>query len=167
MRLSQTLCVFAAVLSTLSIGSELPQSLIACTKLQSDSKRLACFDREVAALVQGHPQPPHEMGEHPVSAPDTTPIETQARFGDDGRIRSETKPPIPKSLTAQVREVIPLPAGLYRLTLDNEQVWSTTQADPALAFKVDDAVTISRLLLGGYEISLKGHTTTVSAVRTK
>ncbi len=167
MRLSQTLCVFAAVLPTLGIGSELPQSLIACTRLQSDTERLACFDREVAALVEVHPQAPHEIGEHPVGAPDAAPIETQARFGDDGRLRSETKPTIPKSLSAQVREVIPLPAGLYRLTLDNGQVWSTTQADSALAFNVGDAVTISRLLLGGYEIALKGHTTNVSAVRIK
>jgi hypothetical protein len=167
MRLSQPLCVFAAILPTLSIGSELPQSLIACTKLQSDSKRLACFDREIGSLVEGHPQPPHEIGEHPASAPDAAPIETQARFGDDGRLRSETKPTVPKSLTATVREIMPLPAGLYRLTLDNGQVWSTTQADSALAFKVDDAVTISRLLLGGYEISLKAHTTSVSIVRIK
>jgi hypothetical protein len=167
MRLSQTLCVFAALLPTLGSGAELPQSLIACTELQSDTKRLACFDREFAALGHGRPQPPHETGEHPASAPDAASIPTQTRFGDDGQLRSETKPSVPKSLTATVREVMALPAGLYRLTLDTGDVWRTTQADSALEFKVDDAVTISRLLLGGYEISLKGHTTSVSIVRIK
>jgi hypothetical protein len=53
------------------------------------------------------------------------------------------------------------------LALDNGQVWSTTQADSSLAFKANDMVTISRLLLGGYEISLAGHNTSVSATRMK
>jgi hypothetical protein len=75
------------------------------------------------------------------------------------------KPTVPKNLSAQVREVAILPAGLYRLTLDNGQVWDTTQADSALAFKANDAVTISRRVLGGYEISLAGHNNSVSATR--
>lgn len=157
----------AALLPTPGIGSELPLSLVACTELQPDSKRLACFDREIAALLELQHRPPHANGEHPVGAPEAAPPATEASFGDDGRLRSGTKPALPKSLTAEVREVMPLPNGLYRLTLDNGQVWSTTQADSALAFTVDDAVTISRLLLGGYEISMKGHTTSVSAVRIK
>jgi hypothetical protein len=75
------------------------------------------------------------------------------------------KPTVPKNLSAQVREVTILATGLYRLTLDNGQVWDTTQADSALAFKANDAVTISRRVLGGYEISLAGHNTSVSATR--
>jgi hypothetical protein len=77
------------------------------------------------------------------------------------------KPALPKNMSAQVREVTILPAGLYRLTLDNGQVWDTTQADSALAFKANDAVTISRRVLGGYEISLAGHNNSVSATRKK
>jgi len=77
------------------------------------------------------------------------------------------KPTLLKNLPAQVREVTILPAGLYRLTLDNGQVWDTTQADSALAFKANDAVTISRRVLGGYEISLAGHNNSVSATRKK
>jgi hypothetical protein len=72
-----------------------------------------------------------------------------------------------KPQSAQVREVMLLPAGLYRLTLDNGQVWDTTEADSALAFKANDAVTISRRVLGGYEIFLAGHNTSVSAARKK
>jgi hypothetical protein len=77
------------------------------------------------------------------------------------------QPHPPKNLSAQVREVMLLPAGLYRLTLDNGQVWDTTEADSALAFKANDAVTISRRVLGGYEIFLAGHNTSVSATRKK
>jgi hypothetical protein len=93
--------------------------------------------------------------------------EAAAKFGDDGRLHPHPKADLPKNLTAQVQHVAPLPTGLYRLTLDNGQVWSTTQADSSLAFKANDMVTISRLLLGGYEISLAGHNTSVSATRMK
>jgi tRNA-dihydrouridine synthase len=78
-----------------------------------------------------------------------------------------TTPGAAKPQSAQVREVMLLPAGLYRLTLDNGQVWDTTEADSALAFKANDAVTISRRVLGGYEIFLAGHNTSVSAARKK
>jgi hypothetical protein len=63
--------------------------------------------------------------------------------------------------------VTPLPDGLYRLALDNGQVWRTSQADSSLAFKANDMVTISRLMLGGYEISLAGHNASVNATRIK
>jgi hypothetical protein len=72
---------------------------------------------------------------------------------------------LPKELSAQVREVAALPAGLYRLTLDNGQVWDTTQAASALTFKANDAVTITRGSLGSHQISLAGHSTGVSAIR--
>jgi hypothetical protein len=103
----------------------------------------------------------------PQSAPPSDAVRTdsQGKFGDDGRFHTESKPALPKNLSARVREVTILPAGLYRLTLDNGQVWDTTQADSALAFKANDAVTISRRVLGGYEISLAGHNNSVSATR--
>ena len=72
---------------------------------------------------------------------------------------------LPKTLTAQVQQVTSLPYGLYQLTLDNGQVWRTTQADTALAFKANDKVTISRGVLGSYYISLAGHATSVSVKR--
>jgi hypothetical protein len=92
-------------------------------------------------------------------------MDAQAKFGDDGRLHTEAKPQLPKHLTAQVRRVVPLAAGLYRLNLDNGQVWETTEADSAMAFKVNDAVTISRGLFNSYRISLAGQMTNVSATR--
>ena len=88
-----------------------------------------------------------------------------AKFGDDGRLHTEAKTPLPKILSAQVREVTLLPAGLYRLALDNGQVWDTTQAASALAFKANDSVTISRGLLGSHQISLADHNISVSVIR--
>jgi hypothetical protein len=137
------------------------QAAQACTRLDDDAARLSCYDAAMgmrkAASGAAKPQ----------SAPPSDAVRTdaQGKFGDDGRFHTESKPTLPKNLTAQVREVAILPAGLYRLTLDNGQVWDTTQADSALAFKANDAVTISRRMFGSYEISLAGHNTSVSATR--
>jgi hypothetical protein len=144
----------------LALGSAQGQDLKAaqaCTRLSDDVARLSCYD---AALRAANPPPPAQQS----GAPKT---DAQAKFGDDGRLHAHAKADLPKNLTAQVQQVTPLPSGLYRLALDNGQVWSTVQADSALTFKANDMVTISRLFLGGYEISLTGHTTSVSATRMK
>jgi hypothetical protein len=101
----------------------------------------------------------------PVAGVGAVGAQAQANFGDDGRLHTEAKPSVPKTMSAKVREVSPLPAGLYRLVLDNGQVWDTTQAASALVFKVNDAITISRGLLGSHQISLAGHNTSVSVIR--
>ena len=139
-------------------GQDLP-AMKACTRLSDDAARLSCYDAAMGVTAS--------RAAKPQSAPpaETVGTEPQAKFGDDGRLHTVAKTPVPKSLSAQVREVALLPAGLYRLTLDNGQVWDTTQADSALAFKANDAVTISRGLLGSYKISLAGHNTSVSAAR--
>jgi hypothetical protein len=128
------------------------QAAQACTRLGDDAARLSCYDTAMGRLK---------------SAPPTAAAvtETQAKFGDDGRLHTQAKPSLPKTLSAQVREVTVLPAGLYRLALDNGQVWDTTQANTALAFKANDAVTITRGSLGSHQISLAGHNTSVSVIR--
>jgi hypothetical protein len=103
----------------------------------------------------------------PQSAAPATAVgaEPLAKFGDDGRLHTEAKTSVPKTMSAKVQEVTLLPAGLYRLVLDNGQVWDTTQAASALVFKANDAVTISRGLLGSHQISLAGHNTSVGVIR--
>jgi hypothetical protein len=128
----------------------------ACTRLGDDAARLSCYD---AALGAAKPPAAQQSG--------VAKTETSAKFGDNGQLHPESKADLPKNLTAQVQQVTPLPTGLYRLALDNGQVWRTTQADLALAFKANDMVTITRRVLGGYEISLAGHSTSVNATRVK
>jgi hypothetical protein len=127
-----------------------------CTRLADDAARLSCYD---AALGAAKPANGQQLAVAKTDAP--------SKFGDDGQLRSHPKPDVPKNMTAQIQQVTPLSYGLYRIDLVNGQVWSTTEADPSLTFKVNDSVTISRLLLGGYEVSLAGHATSVSAIRLK
>lgn len=128
----------------------------ACTRLVEDAARLACYDAAIGV--------PKAQTGRPSGAVKT---DSPAKFGDDGRLRTEAKIDLPKSLSAQVQQVTPLANGRYRLTLDNGQVWVSTEADSALTFKVNDRVTISRMLWDRYAISWTGHTTNVSATRVK
>lgn len=134
--------------------------LQACTRLSDDRTRLSCYD-----AAMGMTKPATGASGSRASPACATQTDGQERFGDDGRLHTEPKAALPKNLTMRVLQAMSLPAGLYRLSLDNGQVWDTTQADSALAFQANDVVTISRLLLGGYQMSLAGHTTSVSAVR--
>ena len=54
---------------------------------------------------------------------------------------------------------------MYRLTMENGQVWETKQADWTLDFKSGDAVTISRMMFDSYQISLTGRGTSVGVKR--
>jgi hypothetical protein len=141
----------------LTIGSARSRDLKpaeACTRLSDDASRLACYD---AALGYSKSSAAHSSG-----AAKTAPL---AKFGDNGLLHPEPKADMPKSMTAQVRLATSLAYGLFQLTLDNGQEWRTTQGDSALAFKANDMVTISRRVLGGYEISLAGRNASVNATR--
>jgi hypothetical protein len=113
------------------------QAVQACTRVDDDAARLACYD-----TAMGRSRPAASAAK-PKSAPPSA---------------------APKEQSALVREVTPLPSGLYRLALDNGQVWDTTQR-ASLVFKANDAVTITQGLLGSHQISLAGHNTSVSVIR--
>jgi hypothetical protein len=115
----------------------------ACAGITQNSARLACYDSAFGNA----------------SGP-------EAQFGDNGQLRPPVhKESLPKNVTAVVQSVRPLAQGLYRLSLDNGQVWQTRQADWAIVFKSNDAVTISRMALGGYQISVAGSGRSVGAKR--
>jgi hypothetical protein len=147
---------FAFVLALGCAHGQDLKAVQACTRLGDDASRLSCYD---AALGVAKSPTAQQSGVGKTDA--------EVKFGDNGRLHPDSKADLPKNLTAQVQQVTSLPAGRYRLTLDNGQIWRTTQADWALAFKANDTVTISRMVLGGYQISLAGHNATVSATRIK
>ena len=114
----------------------------ACTHVRDAAARLTCYD---AAFGVARMQGTQPVGVEPPHA--------QAEFGDSGQVRGKTTTDLPKKLTLAVQQVTALPEGHYRLTLDNGQVWQTTQADWTMDFKESDLVTISRMPLGGYQVS--------------
>jgi len=116
-----------------------------CAANTDATARLACYDAAFALT----------------SAP------TTAQFGDNDHRQKQRTPQVelPKSLELQVKSVQPLLQGLYRLSLENGQIWETRQSEWSLAFKTSDAITISRLPLGGYQVSMKGNPHSVGAKR--
>jgi hypothetical protein len=152
----------------------------ACVRIADKTARLACFDAAFApAAAPSAPSLPASAqvtGSAPVpaSAPAaastptvTTPAQPTARFGDNGQLPSDLKAKagLPKKLDLKVVTAAPFGRGLYRLTLDNGQIWETRQADWALAFKSGDMVTISRMTFGGYQLSLAGQGRSVGVNR--
>jgi hypothetical protein len=117
-----------------------------CAAEANASARLACYD---AAFAVAPPAP-------------------AAQFGDNNNLQQKRTPKVadvPKALQLTITRAQALPQGLYRLTLDNGQVWETRQAEWTLDFKTDAIVTISRLPLGSYQISMKGNPHAVGAKR--
>jgi lactam utilization protein B len=139
------------------------EAVRACTRLSDNAARLACYD---AAVVEAITPSVPKLSVPKLSAEKPEP---QPKFGDNGQLHRDiqSKADLPKSLTGQLSQVASLPHGLYRLSLDNGQIWQTTEADSALEFKAGDMVTISRMVLGGYIISFSAHTTSVGAKRIK
>jgi hypothetical protein len=116
--------------------------------------RLACYDAAFGVAPPPSPRPP--------LAPPPA-----AQFGDNDVLQKQRAPKVevPKSLDLTIKSVQTLLQGLYRLTLENGQVWETRQAEWSLAFKAGDVITISRLPLGGYQVSMKSNPHTIGAKR--
>ncbi len=116
-----------------------------CAGVTDPTERLACFDAAFAVV----------------------PAPAAASFGDNKDLQQKRAPKVdlPKMVELTVTKAARLGQGLYRLTLENGQVWETHEADWTLEFKSSDVITISRLPLGSYVISIPGKARTVSARR--
>jgi hypothetical protein len=162
------LCLMLAGIAT----ADAP-SARSCTSIADKMARLACYDAALGANTVSVPVPHSATSAASQGAPQTAPARPAPlvaktpddMFGDTGNLRGSQKPVLPKQLTATVLSAVPLSQGLYRLTLDNGQIWQTTQTDGAVDFDPHNSVTISRMLLGNYLISRTGEGRTVSVKR--
>jgi len=128
-----------------------PENLLTCRKLQDDSERVRCYDKEIEKLTRSAAPP---------SLPSTaaaTKESAAAQFGQD-TLPAAARPKTPaedqlaliSSITA-MRAVAP---QIYVISLSNGQVWRQEQASQtALFFRVGDNVRIERGALGSYHMS--------------
>jgi hypothetical protein len=113
--------------------------LLACREIPEAAARLACFDRETAAL-----------------ATDTTAADPKQQFGMPERevakqeIAAGTRAANPEKIEAHISQLAQTANGRAIFTLDNDQVWRQLVADVDVLAKPGDAVTISRGALGSY-----------------
>jgi hypothetical protein len=161
-------CSMAAGAGHTARSEDIPAAR-ACSGIGDQATRLACYD---AAFGSGGPTAGVRSAApapRPAAPPWPDAPSPEARFGDNGQLHAELKAKaaasLPKSLTSKVLSAMRLPQGLYRLTLDNGQIWQTREADWALDFKSSDEVTVSRLALGGYQVSMAGNARSVGVKR--
>jgi hypothetical protein len=148
--------------------------LLACRDLADAASRLACYDRESAALA---PAPKSPAAPPAGAASATTPsaaatstaasttahpaLDTQQKFGLSEHTIAEregtagTRASGAIKIEAHIARVAPEADGRFAFTLDNDQVWRQLSADGDLLARQGDAVTISHGLLGSYWLQMK------------
>ena len=141
-----------------------PTTLLACRGLTDTATRLACFDRESAALALALAAAPPA----PPAPPALTPEQT---FGLSRIAIAEQESPAARR--SEVAEVQARLVGLRlradgrsELTLDNNQVWRQLNSGEELLLKEGDSVRLSRGVLSSYWLATpSGRSCKVTRVR--
>jgi hypothetical protein len=151
-------------------------NLLACREVTDAAARLACFDRETAALARAPalaatpvtgPAAPATNPVVPVTTPATptpvaAPLTPEQKFGLSSTAiaakeeSAGTQAPKESKLQGRITALALAGDGRTVFTLDNSQVWRQLEADGTdVMARLGDPVTISRGLLGSYWLQLK------------
>jgi hypothetical protein len=156
-------------------AAETLADVLACRSITDSAARLACFDRETAALaaapaasiaapaspgVASTPAQTAAATGAP-AAPRPPPLDAQQSFGLSGSAiasNEEAAGARPAKVAKIESKIVGLSlAGNGRtvFTLDNSQMWRQIESDGDMLAKLNDVATISRGLLGSYWLQLK------------
>jgi hypothetical protein len=185
--LARRACCLAGCLACVlpCVAAEPLAGLLACRDLTDSAARLACFDRETAALATAPaestaaaapaaaaPQATASQAAVTPQASSTTAIaaapvraapvlDARQSFGLSGSAiaaHEEAAGTRPAKLAKMEGRVVALALagnGRTLFTLDNTQVWQQLESDGDMLAKLGDSATISRGLLGSYWLQLK------------
>ncbi len=157
-------------------AAERLDAVLACRALASDAARLACFDRETAALASG-PAPAAAAGTVAMAAPAAAKpaaaeLSPEQRFGlDPGGIatREAERGQPPRDVDTIVAKITALRDGAdgrHLFVLDNGQTWRQLQPGDDLLLKSGDAVKIARGAFSSYWLAApSGHGCKVTRLR--
>lgn len=174
-----SLIAFALPLAASSQPS--PDAFDVCALEQDGARRLACFDRQIAARRAPAAAPatasaPATAAPSPTTPPTPKPLPTRAAESDVGLTarmvsklhpeRAEAGKPARASIEGKVARVIPRRPLISAFELDNGQVWEQNESRDGLRIRPDDTVTISEGPLGGFLLKTnRGETLRVHRVR--
>lgn len=138
--------------------AQVPEALRACVSQKEDSRRLACYDREIAGLdkqaeVSAAPQPA------------AAGVAAGEGFGLPREALKEVDRRKAEQVQGKIASIVSRPRGERVVTLDNSQVWVQKSLDLSIRLKVGDEVTIKRGALGSYLLFASGRSTTVMRVQ--
>ncbi|ALU43506.1 hypothetical protein [Pseudoalteromonas rubra] len=149
-----TLLLSGAVVFTSVLGiqpaqakGKLPHKLQKCSQLQSDDKRLACYDRLAADF-----------------ASKSHPVRSQPPAADTKSFGLEHKQDSEQVISATVLELSKSANGLRRFTLDNQQRWQQIGTQAFFA-KEGDTVTIRRGSFNSFIMQKEGSNRSVKVRR--
>jgi hypothetical protein len=133
------------------MAAEPLEGVLACRAITDSAARLACFDRETAALAGA-----------PASSAIAAPVPgAQQSFGVRGSAIAATEEATggrPAELAKLESHIVALALtgnGRTLFTLDNTQVWKQLESDGDVLARLGDSATISRGALGSYWLQLK------------
>jgi hypothetical protein len=179
MRYLHNLAILAAFVAPTWAGSAATTDILSCMKVGDDTQRLACFDRQAAALVaaQSHPSAPATKptavaAAAPAAAAKLTPEQKIGLTRDkvDALEAAPGAPPEPeiKNFTAAIKNISVDARNRQVYELDNGQLWHQSETKPGFTVHPGDPVRISKAALGSFFMELqsnKHQATRVSRVR--
>jgi len=154
-------------------GAQQDTGLERCTKLLSDSERLACFDEILKEQQEPGEAPASvEAPRSSVPAPEVVAVEStsEARAMTQSETSAQEAPPSerldesptgkrdrPKEYTATVVAIRERPHGQKAVTLDDGEIWSEQYASRAFLVNVGDTVTMKKgVLSSSYRLIAPG-----------
>lgn len=158
-------------------AQDVPSALERCAAIGDDHARLSCYDGLAAgfkhATAPASQPAPQAAVPPPVAAPLPAPAMAAktADFGADTIRKDEPAQAAPDEVDevkGTVTQVVFSSRDRFTVTLDNGQVWRQLDADTtarAPFHKSGDAVTISRGVLGSYNLTLDEHGVRLFKVR--
>jgi hypothetical protein len=126
-----------------------------CVAITDSLQRLVCYDRALgdagtaAALAQPAPNPADVVAAAAVSPARTLGDESLKRNTPSAEAR-ET------SLIAKISALKETRTDVYRISLDNGQVWQQMDMDSRFVVKVGDSIEIRKGSMGGYRLGRVG-----------
>lgn len=142
-----------------------------CSQVIGERERLACYDRafpagpQTSGLAENRAPAGAAPAATPAAAPAAAPAPpAAASFGEES-IRKPVKaedraarPREPETLTAQITAIREMRPQVWRLTLDNGQVWQQMDMSGGFLPKAGNTLRIEKGRFGGYSAALMGET---------
>ena len=169
LRMRTPLLLFTAAVAPLGAADAGPQTaLAACASEGDDSRRLACYDAEVARIIDLDSEA--VAAEQDVSAEVASAKSRQdgqksdsaadavEQFGMTAELARKMKEPgeggseEPDSLAAVITRIDEKPYGERIVYLDNGQVWEETSRNRNLPLAVGDGIAVKSAAFGSYKL---------------
>lgn len=164
-----TMAALVVTSSAALAAEDAAQRAARCASVADSLERLVCYDRVFAPARAGTEAPaspaPTPAPATPVqppavasgAAPQAAPAAPRSAADDFGEDQIRRQPSEsagqPRSLTGKVRELRETRPNVYRIALENGQVWQQMDMDSLFQVEVGDTVEINRGRMGGYRMA--------------